>query len=63
MPAPAHHQPLTPAKAPALTSPAIAVACPACGSQPGALCTSHNGTRLRRHNVHQARTAALTAAD
>ncbi|WP_158786561.1 hypothetical protein [Streptomyces sp. NRRL F-5065] len=48
-------------QAPALTNPALAVACPACNSQPGALCTSHSGTRTRRHNVHRARTAALKA--
>ncbi|SCD61697.1 zinc finger domain-containing protein [Streptomyces sp. PpalLS-921] len=40
------------------TFPALAVACPTCGSQPGQLCTSHSGTRVRRHDVHQARTAA-----
>lgn len=38
--------------------PALAVACPSCGSQPGQLCTSHSGTRTRRNDVHQARTAA-----
>lgn len=42
--------------------PALAVACPACGSQPGALCTSHSGTRERRNDVHQARTRAYAAA-
>lgn len=41
--------------------PALAVACPACGSQPGQLCTSHSGTRVRRSDVHQARTAAHRA--
>ncbi|MFF7183285.1 hypothetical protein ACFZBD_33115, partial [Streptomyces sp. NPDC008121] len=35
--------------------PALAVACPTCGSQPGVLCTSHGGTRVRRHDVHRAR--------
>ncbi len=40
-------------QAPALTNPALAVACPACNS--------HSGTRTRRHNVHRARTAALKA--
>ncbi|WP_030423252.1 hypothetical protein [Streptomyces sp. NRRL F-5065] len=54
-------QDLTPDQAPALNNPALAVACPACDSQPGALCTSHSGTRPRRHDVHRARTAALTA--
>jgi hypothetical protein len=38
--------------------PATAVPCPACGAEAGALCTSHSGTRQRRNNVHQARTAA-----
>jgi 8-oxo-dGTP diphosphatase len=55
--APEAAQPSTPAEAPALNLPAINVPCPACGSAPGALCTSHNRTRLRRHDVHQARTA------
>ncbi|WP_405393477.1 hypothetical protein OG596_38260 (plasmid) [Streptomyces sp. NBC_01102] len=57
MPDPAA-QDLTPDQAPALTNPALAVACPACGAEPGALCTSHSGTRPRRHDVHQARTRA-----
>ncbi|MFB7852813.1 hypothetical protein ACFC34_38170 [Streptomyces sp. NPDC056053] len=56
----AHGRPI-PDQAPALTSPALAVACPACGSRPGALCTSHSGTRTCRHDVHRARTAALAA--
>ncbi|MDT0409900.1 MULTISPECIES: zinc finger domain-containing protein [Streptomyces] len=43
---------------PARTFPQLRVACPACGSAPGALCTSHDGTRVRRHDVHQARRAA-----
>jgi hypothetical protein len=42
--------------------PALAVACPSCGSAPGQLCTSHNGTRKRRHDTHQPRTAAHRAA-
>lgn len=41
--------------------PALAVACPSCGSAPGVLCTSHGGTRPRRHDVHQTRTAAFAA--
>ncbi|MEU1129583.1 hypothetical protein ABZ383_06910 [Streptomyces sp. NPDC005900] len=53
--------PDTPDQAPALTNPALAIACPACNSQPGALCTSHSGTRTRLHDVHRARTAALAA--
>lgn len=44
--------------APAAPLPAITVACPRCGSAPGVLCTSHSGTRPRRSDVHQARTAA-----
>ncbi|MFD3663982.1 hypothetical protein ACFWVF_25920 [Streptomyces sp. NPDC058659] len=48
-------------QAPATGNPALAVACPACDSQPGALCTSHSGTRPRRHDVHRARTAALAS--
>lgn len=47
---------------PALDLPAVTVACPACGAQPGALCTSHSGTRIRRADVHQARTAAWRSA-
>ncbi|MGW1182987.1 zinc finger domain-containing protein [Streptomyces drozdowiczii] len=43
------------------TLPALAVACPSCGSEVGQLCTSHGGTRVRRHNVHQDRTAAHRA--
>lgn len=44
------------------TFPALAVPCPTCQSPAGALCTSHSGTRTRRHNVHQTRTAAHAAA-
>ncbi|WP_128977258.1 zinc finger domain-containing protein [Streptomyces roseicoloratus] len=44
--------------APALSLPALAVTCPACGSKPGELCTSHSGTRPRRNDVHRARTTA-----
>ncbi|MFG2670824.1 hypothetical protein [Streptomyces sp. NPDC048445] len=40
------------------TIPALAVACPSCGSTPGQLCTSHGGSRTRRNDVHQTRTAA-----
>ena len=43
--------------------PAMAVACPLCYAPPGALCTSHSGTRPRRNDVHQARTAAYRAAE
>lgn len=42
--------------------PQLAVACPTCDSAPGQLCTSHSGTRTRRHDVHQTRTAAHAAA-
>ncbi|MGW5408979.1 zinc finger domain-containing protein [Streptomyces spiralis] len=38
--------------------PQIATACPTCNAAPGDLCTSHGGTRPRRHDVHQARTTA-----
>ncbi|MFF3177938.1 hypothetical protein ACFVQ0_35565 [Streptomyces sp. NPDC057900] len=48
---------------PALRLPAIRVACPACGARPGDLCTSHGGSRRRRHDVHQARTQALRSDD
>lgn len=41
--------------------PALAVACPTCGSTPGQLCTSHSGTRTRWHDVHQTRTRAHAA--
>ncbi|MFC8009252.1 zinc finger domain-containing protein [Streptomyces cinereoruber] len=54
-------QDLTPDQAPALNNPALAVACPACDAKPRTLCTSHSGTRPRRHDVHRARTAALAA--
>ena len=40
---------------------ALAVACPTCQSGPGALCTSHSGTRPRRNDVHRARLAAHAA--
>ena len=52
-----------PIPAPAASLPAIAVACPRCGAAPGALCTSHSGTRVRRSDVHQARTAARIEED
>ncbi|MGQ4486867.1 hypothetical protein ACN6LM_003882 [Streptomyces sp. SAS_281] len=42
--------------------PALAVPCPACGSEAGQLCTSHGGNRVRRNDVHQLRTAAWRAA-
>ena len=41
--------------------PQLGVACPTCGSQPGQLCTSHSGTRVRRNDVHQTRSAAHRA--
>ncbi|MDJ1137902.1 hypothetical protein [Streptomyces iconiensis] len=51
---------------PAAALPQIAIACPpapdGCGSPAGVLCTSHSGTRQRKRNVHQARTAAWNAA-
>ncbi|MFB6943213.1 hypothetical protein ACFWGL_17035 [Streptomyces sp. NPDC060286] len=42
----------------ALTLPQITVPCPRCGAPAGQLCTSHSGTRVRRDDMHQARTAA-----
>jgi hypothetical protein len=33
--------------APAESNPALAVACPHCGTAPGDLCTSHGGARVR----------------
>ncbi|MFE9855528.1 hypothetical protein [Streptomyces sp. NPDC005780] len=42
--------------------PAVAVPCPTCQSAAGQLCTSHGGSRTRRHDVHQTRTAAFAAA-
>lgn len=47
-----------------MTGPGLsarAVACDACGALPGDPCTSHGGTRIRRHDVHQARTRAYAA--
>ncbi|URC17967.1 hypothetical protein QEN62_gp45 [Streptomyces phage AxeJC] len=54
-------QPAAPAVERTLTAAhaaALAVDCPACKSPAGQFCTSHNGTRQRRHDVHQARTKA-----
>lgn len=51
-----------PQTAPAESNPALEVACPRCGSQPGRLCTSHGGTRVRRADVHQDRTRAYQAS-
>ncbi|WP_146132534.1 zinc finger domain-containing protein [Streptomyces solincola] len=53
--------PATAEHAPALTKPALAIACPACGAEPRSLCTSHSDTRPRRHDLHRARTAAHAA--
>lgn len=47
--------------APAFDLPQITVTCPMCGALPGELCTSHGGTRPRRNDVHQARTATWRA--
>lgn len=49
------------ADVPALALPQIVVPCPDCGAKPGAPCTSHSGTRIRRHDTHQARRAAWAA--
>ncbi|MGW4728893.1 zinc finger domain-containing protein [Streptomyces shenzhenensis] len=61
-------QPVIPTEAPMSTStepptptrdlPQIAIHCPTCWAAPGELCTSHGGTRTRRHDVHQSRTSA-----
>ncbi|MFG2650940.1 hypothetical protein [Streptomyces sp. NPDC048436] len=58
------HPPAAPVvdDAPALHLPALRVECPACGAQPNVLCTSHSGTRQRRHDVHRARTTAHAQA-
>nr|WP_143204889.1 hypothetical protein [Streptomyces sp. CB02009] len=48
-------------QAPALTLPQVSVACPACGSAAGRLCTSHEGSRYRRNDVHRERRAAWAA--
>ncbi|MGR7003434.1 hypothetical protein ACU686_44760 [Yinghuangia aomiensis] len=53
-----HHNPLTGPEQSAVSLPATAVPCPTCHAEAGAYCTSHSGTRIRRTNVHQARTAA-----
>ncbi|MCF2531726.1 zinc finger domain-containing protein [Yinghuangia soli] len=45
----------------AASLPQIAVDCPTCGSAAGQLCTSHSGTRTRRHDTHQARRKAWNA--
>ncbi|MEU0037226.1 hypothetical protein [Streptomyces sp. NPDC006333] len=42
--------------------PGLGVACTFCGAQPGALCTSHGGTRVRRNDVHRDRTRAAAFA-
>ncbi|MFC8124687.1 hypothetical protein [Streptomyces sp. NPDC057302] len=51
---------MTNVDAPALALPQIAVDCPACGADAGALCTSHSGTRVRKYDMHQARRDAWT---
>jgi hypothetical protein len=47
--------------APAVDLPQLAVPCPRCDAPADALCTSHSGTRPRRHDVHQDRTRAWRA--
>lgn len=47
---------------PARDLPQLAVACPACTSPAGELCTSHGGKRVRRNDTHQARRAAWVEA-
>lgn len=51
------------AAAPARALPQIAVTCPTCGATPGDLCTSHGGTRVRKYDTHQERSAAWEAKD
>ncbi|MBP0456232.1 zinc finger domain-containing protein [Streptomyces montanisoli] len=53
----------TPETVPALNLPAINVPCDACGAKEGAPCTSHSGTRVRKHDVHRARSLARQHAD
>lgn len=48
--------------APARDLPQIAVGCPTCQAPAGELCTSHGGTRKRRHDTHQTRRAAWADA-
>lgn len=48
----------TASQPPAAELPQLAAPCPTCHAPAGALCTSHGGTRQRRHNTHRARTAA-----
>lgn len=50
-------------RAPAAGLPQIAVPCPRCDAAAGELCTSHNGTRVRRHDTHQDRRAAWANSD
>ncbi|WP_406412114.1 hypothetical protein OG923_24510 [Streptomyces halstedii] len=38
------------------------VPCGQCGAPAGEPCTSHGGTRVRPHDVHQARTKAYRKA-
>ena len=49
--------------APARQLPALTVTCPYCAAKPDDLCTSHDGTRPRRRDVHQARTLAWQNAE
>jgi hypothetical protein len=47
-----------------LTLPDLFTApCTTCGAIPGAPCTSHSGTRIRHHDVHQARTRAYRESE
>lgn len=49
-------------RAPALDLPQIQAPCPTCDAAPGHLCTSHDGTRTRRHTTHRPRTTAWQQA-
>ncbi|MEV6790879.1 hypothetical protein AB0M87_02535 [Streptomyces sp. NPDC051320] len=44
-----------------LRFPQLAIACPLCHAHAGQLCTSHGGTRTRKSDTHQVRTAAYRA--
>lgn len=47
---------------PAADLPQLAVPCPRCAAPAHQLCTSHGGTRQRRHDTHMDRRAAWVAA-
>lgn len=53
---------MTNSPAPAASLPQLTVPCPRCQAPAGELCTSHSGTRPRRHNTHVERRTAWIAA-